>query len=528
MPDDTTALRSRSFGAWPRSAWLLATSRMLGSDADLASRPAFVSRLRDLGVAADLSRVSRWESGQHAVPTRVMLAYEQALRLPSGSLLATSRSLLRNSSPTPPPPERTAYSDDARPSGVLERLLARALADDGADLGGGEWLQLSVEMTRYDYFFLTGSAWRVLCGRLVNELSRTMGIDHLRRYEACVTLIGHDMARPHLLHALGEWLTHPDVQLAAPAVSLLREIPDAPAGELVLRLLRSDNPTLREAAVSVAAGKAARGHFDSLSLRKLEKVCARRLGAKEATRAAVDTLDLASHLPDDSFTRVLEAIRDPRARPKVRTVREKSLLLPSEIVNVLCRPIAVQAQAVTPTPFAAEPDALLEKLVKEMLFHVHGVRRRMAGRVLALSPYGDAIADACVPLAGGENEFIAARAWDSLLVLGHGNRRDEVVALAVGEPRSGLQGEALVSVGLGQRHLDEDEAEKVLAVARETPHDDVQASAVFALGMAGPTFVGDAGRASGAAASAARWWAATGPALHDTDSARVPPGDAEG
>ncbi|KQQ41794.1 hypothetical protein ASF50_12835 [Nocardioides sp. Leaf307] len=119
--------------------------------------------------------------------------------------------------------------------------------------------------------------------------------------------------------------------------------------------------------------------------------------------------------------------------------------------------------------------------------------------------------------------MLAARAWDSLLVLGHGNRRAEVVALAVGEPRSALQGEALVSVGLGQRHLDEDEAEKLLAVARETPHADVRASAVFALGMAGPRHVAEVARASEESARAARWWAATGPAIYDADSCRRPP-----
>lgn len=520
MPDDPSSLRSRTFGAWPRSAWLLATSRMLGTDLELASRSAFVERLKGLGLAADLSRVSRWESGQQAVPTKVVLAYEGALGLPSGSILATSRSLLRNSAPTPPPPERATYGEEDKGLQLVQGLLERALAGDA--LCGGEWLQLTVELARFDYFFLMADSWQVLCGRLVNELSRTMGIDHLRRYEACVTLIGHDIARPHMLHALGSWLTHPDVQLAAPAVSLLREIPEAPAGELVLRLLRSDNPTLREAAVGVAAGKAARGHFDTLSLRKLEKVAARRLDSHETTRAAVDTIDLVAHLPDDGFERVMRGLRDPAKRPRLQLTRDKGLLLPAQHINVLCRTIAGQAQAITPTARPAEPDALLEKLVKELLFHVHGVRRRMAGRVLALSPYGPAVADACVPLAGGVNEVLAARAWDSLLVLGHGNRRDEVVALAVGEPRTGLQGEALVSVGLGRRHLDEDEAEKLLAVARETPHADVRASAVFALGMAGPGHIADAGRASEESARAARWWAATGPAIYDADSSPGP------
>src|SRR4051812_10366330 len=79
LPVDGSAPTDLWYEPWPRMAWVLVTSRLAGADRTLVQREALVERLRDLGVAADLSRVSRWESGRQPVPAHVLSAYETVL-----------------------------------------------------------------------------------------------------------------------------------------------------------------------------------------------------------------------------------------------------------------------------------------------------------------------------------------------------------------------------------------------------------------------------------------------------------------
>ena len=514
MPDDPSPMRSRTTDPVARTSWLLATSRSCSTDPGLASRSSFVERLRDLGVTADLSRVSRWESGSHSVSAKVVRGYEQAIDLPDGVLLAAQRSMVRVSDPTTPAPESLAFSDaDSAPDRLVSELLEQA-ADPTAPMVGADWLRLAVEVTRFEMVLLPKSTWDAVCQRLVNELARTNGGDRLRRYEAAVTLISHPVAQRHVVNALGDWLIDPHVQVVSPMLSLLHHVRNEAASKLVLRLLDSNARALNQGAVQVAAAKSARGHFQGVALALLEQRAIRELVTPQG-QSGIDILDLTSCLPESSYQRVLLSVRDAQLRGRVESSRDTHCLLPTEVARTLSRNIAAQAQSVTPMLYAAEPDLLLHRLVGEALFHVHGARRSMAASLLRVSPYGAAVADACLSLATRESEFVGARAWETVWQLGTGTRRGDVAKLAHEHRHPWMQRRALTALGNSGAPLDDREAARVVDATLTTPHRGVRSAGLLALGMGSPGSLGRMDSLPAEQREIANWWLRVGPALAD-------------
>lgn len=516
MPDDPSSMRSPTVDAAARTSWLLASSRSCSADPDIASRSAFVNRLREYGVNADPSRVSRWESGAQSVPSKVVLGYERAIDLPTGVLLAAQRGVVRTSDPSTPTPEPVQFSTNEAPADQLVSSLLERAADPTDAMTGADWLQLAVEITRFEMVLLPQQTWNDVCRRLVNELARTTGGDRLRRYDAAVTLISHPVAQRHVVGALGDWLTQPRVQVVSPMLSLFQHVRDDRASKLVLRLLDSDARALNQGAVQVAAAKSARGHFQGVALALLEQRAIRELVTPQG-QSGIDILDLTAHLPESSYQRVLLSVRDAQLRSRVESSRATRCLLPLEVSRSLSRTIASQAQAATPTTYAAEPDLLLQRLIGEALFHVHGARRSMALNLLQVSPYGPAIADACLSVAFGESEFVGARAWEAVWQLGTGSRRSEVVRLAAAYQHPWMQRRALTALGRGGLPLDDVEAAQVVNATLTTSHRGVRAAGLLALGMCAPGSLGRMDSLPADQREVANWWLKVGPACADDD-----------
>mgnify|MGYP003716706653 CR=1 FL=1 len=216
MPDDPTPMAEGYYDPWARTAWLLVTSRSLGSDPAYADRATFVDALNDAGINADSSRVSRWESGQHAVSFRALRGYETVLGLPEGALVAANRQLVRDCEASAKPPEKVSFAghDQRSPDVMVSDLVDRA-TDKDDHLTGGDWLRLATELERFELVLLSNRTWSLVCERLVHELARTTGVDQLRRFEALSTLVTHPVAQRHVLLALGAWLTDPDATSSA-------------------------------------------------------------------------------------------------------------------------------------------------------------------------------------------------------------------------------------------------------------------------------------------------------------------------
>ncbi|MDO3395938.1 hypothetical protein QWJ41_09435 [Nocardioides sp. SOB44] len=516
MPDDPSTMRSPSINANARTSWLLATSRSCSTDPAVASRSSFVERLREHDVNADPSRVSRWESGAHTVPAKVVLGYERAIGLPQGVLLSAQRGVLRISDPRTPAPETVQFSQDDTPADELISSLLSQAGDSAAPMTGADWLRLAVELTRFEMVLLPAETWATVCSRLINELARTTGGDRLRRYDAAITLVSHPVAQRHVVQALGAWLVDPHVQVVNPMLSLLQHVRNDGASKLVLRLLDSDNRALSQGAVQVAAAKVARGHFQGAALALLEQRAIRELVTPQG-HSGIDILDLTTHLPGSSYQRVLMTLRDAQLRNRVTQARETRCLLVPETSRTMSRDIATKAQSATPKMYAAEPDLLLQRLVGEALFHVHGARRSMAVNLLRVSPYGSAVADACLTLASADSEFVGARAWETIWQLGVGSRRNEIVRLADNGRHPWMQRRALTALGNSGAPLDDAETAKVVDATLLTSHRGVCSAGLLALGMGAPSGLGMMDSLPANQRAAANWWLKVGPSIVDGD-----------
>lgn len=515
MPDDSSPMRERYYDPWARTAWLLVTARSLGAEPAYADRAVFVEALRDAGINADASRVSRWETGQHAVSFKALRGYETVLGLPEGSLVAANRQLIRESGPADKQPERVSFRDRraSAPDAMVSGLVDRATGSD--HMSGADWLRLVTELDHFELVLLPTRTWALLCERLVQELARTSGVDQLRRLEAATTLIAHPVGQRHVRQALGRWFTDPDLQVVFPMLGLFQHLDDLKANQLILKFVDSPNRSLSLGAMQVAAAKLAADHFDPALVASFEQHAIRGLITPLSKRSA-DLLDLLTHLPESSFQRVIATVKDGPLRARVLETRETSDLTTPEASRSVSRKVATQVQAMTPSVYTAEPDQLLQRLVRESLFHVSATRRRLATSLLGLSPYAPAVADCFVSLSGSDRELLGDRAWQSIWLLGHGSRRDDVVAL-LDTDHPWTQRRALISLARSTTRLTTAEQQAIQG-AMSSENAAVRRAALFATGLQAPHHLPSPIEVRGGPdAPAVTWWRRLGPAIRDTD-----------
>ncbi len=203
-------------------------------------------------------------------------------------------------------------------------------------------------------------------------------------------------------------------------------------------------------------------------------------------------------------------------RTRILQTRETHDLAVREASRSISRQVSTQAQQMTPAVYRSEPDQLLDRLVRESLFHASGNRRRLAGQVLGLSPYAPAVADCFLSLAGSDRELLGERAWDALWMIGHGTRRSDVVALADTDhpwtQRRALMSLARSATGLREEH------HGVVRRCMDSAHSAVRRAALAATGLQAPEHLPTPLETQGhPEASVVRWWRKVGPALRDLD-----------
>ena len=525
LPEDHRPFASDTVDCDARVAWAVLTNRLLHPDQRLRERAAVVEGLAQEGVAADPSRLSRWESGQQQIPLRVLLGYERVLRLPALSLLTVTRCIRRVAGVAGGDiDDPRVYAEDARRHGRdLETLLEEIY--EGEEVGGDAWLGLSALLGSFDRVFLPRQTWERLSDRLLRELARTAGVDHRRRMEACMLVMAHPQGQRHLLQALGRWLVDPHVQLAGPLIGLLQAIDSPTASRLVMQLLGAPVRQVREGASAIAAAKLRGGHFAPDDLERLEAHARMRLVASGSLHDVVDALDLLAHLPQELADRTLAVVRGARRRA-VLLAREQALLVPAGKAVGIASEIAEAAQSRVRSVLGERPDPMLGRLVREALFHVHYPRRDAAARLLAVSPFRDGLADATLDAVQHPDALVASQAWQLAFRLGHGGRPDDVLPIVLAEKRPEIRAEGLVGLGLGRGTLSAAEQETVVDLAHAESNGRVRDGALFALGMRGPEGLARLSVPSEAndpeTVAAARWWRQLGGHLVDEDAWPVP------
>lgn len=503
VPEDHSPWDAEIVDAGARTGWLHLANRAVAGLTRVDLRAGLEAMTDHAGarLVADPSRVSRWETGRQQPPVEVTLGYERLLGLPAGRLLAPVRALRRAAGDAP----TGVPADAAEP---LDELLEHALGD--GPLRGGQWLRLALALTWHDRFYLRPDDAESLATRLVSEVARTAGAAHHLRLEAALTLLQHPSSQRSVLKAVGGWLTDPDVQLVTPVVALLGSI-GGDTDDLVLRLLQGQDSRVAEATLPVAAAKLAARQVGPRHLGDLADLAAQLVPVLSG-RALADLLDLVCHLPREHFERVVRAQRDGGLRDQLMQIRGSSTLIPDAAHRRLARSLAWRAQWGAEDREPPEPDQMLERLVREALFHVDGRRRELAGRLVAATPYGPVLATHVVALTDDPRELLATRAWELVHVLGHGDAHRSVVTRAL-DDSAPHRTEALLALGLSDVPLTPSEARAVAAVAAQSP--DLRYAATLALALASPDSLAALRGLDAVTDRALDWWHRAGPQVVD-------------
>jgi hypothetical protein len=512
LPDDPSPITTVLGGVRPRIAWLLAVSRLYAADGLHGHRLQFIDELKARGVSADASRVSRWESGAQAVNAKVIDAYEQVLDIPRGSLATVAEGLSRSLDPDAPPLQLSP-ADPSELHAALDELFETINASEH---DGQHWNALVNKLTRHENVYLAPKTWAEISDLLIAELARSVSLGYIRRYEALRMLIRHPVSQRYAMRSLGVFVTRPSAQVVAQPLTLLQEVPDQAASQLVLRLLSSESSGLKRGSAWVAASKLARHQFDEDALDQLEAFAVYMWRDPDQSGFELDAVDLIARLPRERTERVLAALRhDRRTKGLERSVRSGEIVS-YEHSRRVSKTIAARAQAETPTPYRVEPDAMLVRLVREALFHTHKERRNQASLLLGASPFADAVGRACMDVVDLEDEVIAVRALTLMIYVAPKLERDRLMKWSLQDSRPTVRSRAMMVLAQLPDWLDADEEDAVVNTMSTSMEPAIHYGALYLLGMHGARSLarletdGDDYQRE-----TAHWWRTLGPAIHD-------------
>ena len=511
FPEDLTALTRVHGGVDQRVAWLLSASRIYATDTDLAYRDKFVEVLKAHGYAADQARVSRWESGALRVPDRVITAYETVLGFAPSHLASVVHGLRRSQDPTSYDLEPVA-TPPAQLHAELDALFERV---DGDAAHGSDWIALTNYIATHPQVYMQPRSWEQLAETLIRQMGRSVGPAYLRRFEALRTLIRHPSAQRHVVKTIGAFVTDPAGQVVMHPLTLLQEVEDPRAGQLAIRMLTSATGMLQQGAAWTTAVKVARGHFDEDPLTRLEGMLVMLLGAGSRSLSEMDVLDIVARLPESASHRLSRAIRESTTVKRLDMLLKTGEILPENVTRRVATAAATRAQELTDAPYRVEPDLMLQRLVREALFHGHQERRHLSGVLLTVSPYRDALGTALAEAIDTEDEDVAYQAVLLMRYLAPDGQRADLRRRSAAPIPERLRGVAILTLGrLSAGVLDEEEP--LIRAALEGARPAMTRSCVYALGMSGSSMLKElADSDSEFLRRAAGWWLRTGPAIHE-------------
>ena len=244
-----------------------------------------------------------------------------------------------------------------------------------------------------------------------------------------------------------------------------------------------------------------------------------KLGAGPRGSNEVDILDVVARLGEDAQRRVERAVRKTTSHARLETLMSHGEILPQEITREVSAMIAESAQSATPPPYRIEPDTMLQRLVREALFHGHQERRHQASVLLTVSPDRAGVAQACAETMAAPDESIARRAAVLMRHLATESERPSLVALAQNAARPRIRGHAMIALGRLEQGLNESEEAGVLAVLESSDKKATQRACLYALGMSGSQHLARLAQSGNDyQRRVARWWTRIGPAIHEAST----------
>jgi len=364
-------------------------SRLHHPDPGFGSGESFNAALEQVGLRADRSAVSRWESGKVTPRYQVLMAYEQALGLSPGHLTSVVNAL-RRSLGGQDLPAWAPVLDVGQPAfhDELDRLVDLIVEDLGT---GAEWLSFGQHVAAAKNLYLHRDVWHRLTTRLIHELSLSVGVAYLQRFEAMRLLLEHRVAERWLLEAVGAFLDDPAVQVINDPVGVLEISRASEAAEIVLdTFFTTESAEVLWATGESVAIKIEAGDYDQEEIRRIELSLGRRL--KQPDASAGNFSDLIMALPPAAQQRLL---RESRAVPEHDQLRQAAAhgerWAPETTRRVSAR-LAAAVRSRLPSAQLYDDDKMTPRLIREALFAARGNRTHYASIFLHGSPMRESLA----------------------------------------------------------------------------------------------------------------------------------------
>jgi transcriptional regulator with XRE-family HTH domain len=402
VPEDRTSLRASTVDVDARVGWLLLMSRLHHRNAELALGGPFMAALSELGLQADRSAVSRWESGKMQPRFSVLTAYERVLELRQGQLSTVVNALRRAFSPE----GQRAWAPVLDPQSEafhlrLDHLLDILLSDKAT---GPDWTEFGYFASAPDMLYLHGSVWRELSFRLVDQVARSVGLAYLQRFETIRILLEHRIAQSWLLRAAGDYLSDPSVQIVNDPVGVL-EISPAPEAATVLleKFVQTESESVFEATISGIAYKLGMGQFSPAEMDRIESTLMRAMHHRESELGGLEEVMIA--MPQAAQNRLMDASRGLRGHQSLATVAAHGEWVRPETAKRVSQLLADRIRAELPSAALYDEDLMTPRIIREALFSARGEHRHLASLLLLGSPFR-------TYLAAALTEQIDASTWD--------------------------------------------------------------------------------------------------------------------
>lgn len=384
VPHDETPIGGTTVDVDSRVGWLLLMSRLHHPDPELALGESFNAALRRVGLQADRSAVSRWESGKVTPRYSVLVAYEQALGLRGGQLTSVVNAQRRAFGG----PGMSAWMPilDSTSDGFHERLdgLFDALLEGPAT--GPEWTSLAHHVAAAGTMYVHGRVWDELSAKLINQMARSVGVAYLQRFETMRLLLEHRVAHPWLLRATADFLDDPAVQIVNDPMGVL-EISTAPeSAQLVLdRFLTTKSHAVLGAAADAVAIKVEQGFYTDEQVGSVELALQARLAQPDADTALFEELIVA--MPDPARTRLVKATRGLDGSDQVAQSATHGERFGPDTTRRVSEGIAADLRERFPSARLYDEDRMTPRLIREALFSSRVGRAHYASLALLGSPF---------------------------------------------------------------------------------------------------------------------------------------------
>lgn len=390
VPEDHTPISGDSIDIDARVGWLLLMSRLHHPDPDLALGESFNAALRKVGLQADRSAVSRWESGKVTPRYSVLVAYEQALGLRVGQLTSVVNA------------QRRAFGGEGLPAWMpvldassegfhaeLDALFDQVINGPAT---GPEWTSLAHHVSAAGTMYVHGQVWAELTDTLISQMARSVGIAYLQRLEAVRLLLEHRVAHPYLLQATGRYLDDPAVQVINDPMGVL-EISTAPeAAEVVLeKFFRTRSPEVLGAAADAVAIKIDAGCYTPAQLAEIERAVLARLQHRGASAAMLGELIMA--MPPSSRGRLVAASHGLVGHEQVAQSAAHGERFSPDVTRRVSQRISDAIRDQLPTGNLYDEDKMTPRVIREALFSSRMGRSHYASLALNGSPFRPLLAD---------------------------------------------------------------------------------------------------------------------------------------